>query len=163
MRREQARGAVSFDVGCFQINFRWHGENFDSVEQMFDPAANSDYAARFMAELYAETRDWTRAAGYYHSRTPEFHNRYSARFARILAGGDDATGPVRVAARDPAPILPDAAHDPDRRPARREGRAAPLLVSVEDAPPATAGAIAIRVLRGGLSPLGRATRPLIGP
>jgi hypothetical protein len=159
VRREQARGAVSFDVGCFQINFRWHGQHFDSVEQMFDPAANSDYAARFVADLYRETNDWTRAAGYYHSRTPEFYNRYTARFARILERGDDETGPVRLAALDPAPPEPD----PDRRPVRREGRAAPLLVSVEDAPPVTAGGIAIRVLRGGLSPLAGATRPLIGP
>jgi hypothetical protein len=163
VRREQARGAVSFDVGCFQINFKWHGENFSGVEQMFDPAANADYAARFMADLYAETRDWTLSAGYYHSRSPEFYRRYSERFARILARGDDETGPVRVAALDRAP-LPDAEplparirkRDPDRRPT-------PLLVSLQDAPPATSGAIAIRVLRGGLGMLGGAARPIIGP
>jgi hypothetical protein len=83
--REQARGARSFDVGCFQINHRWHGEAFASVSAMFDPRANADYAARFMAGLYAETRDWGRAAGFYHSRTPEFFGRYRARFERIMA------------------------------------------------------------------------------
>ncbi len=31
------RGARSFDVGCFQINYRWHGHAFTSIDQMFDP------------------------------------------------------------------------------------------------------------------------------
>ena len=35
------RGARSFDVGCFQINFKWHGAAFDSMDQMFDPVANA--------------------------------------------------------------------------------------------------------------------------
>jgi hypothetical protein len=82
---ERARGARSFDVGCFQINHRWHGEAFASVSAMFDPRANADYAARFMAGLHAETGDWGRAAGFYHSRTPEFFGRYRARFEKIMA------------------------------------------------------------------------------
>jgi hypothetical protein len=166
VRQEQARGARSFDVGCFQINHRWHGENFDDVEHMFDPDANADYAARFVADLYQETRDWARAAGYYHSRTPEFYTRYRDRFARILARGDAETGPVQVAALDAAP--PPAAQPlPDRAARRRaadpDRRAAPLLVSLADAPPSTAGAVPIRVLRGGLGILGGASRPIIGP
>src|SRR5699024_6482524 len=30
-------GARSFDVGCFQINYRWHGDAFRSIDEMFDP------------------------------------------------------------------------------------------------------------------------------
>ena len=77
------RGARSFDVGCFQINFKWHGAAFGSIEEMFDPHENADYAARFLAKLYAELGNWSQAAGAYHSRTPEFASRYSARFDRI--------------------------------------------------------------------------------
>ena len=33
------RGARSFDVGCFQINYRWHGEAFRSIDEMFDRVA----------------------------------------------------------------------------------------------------------------------------
>lgn len=77
------RGARSFDVGCFQINYRWHGDAFRSIEDMFDPELNANYAAEFLAQLFDETGDWTKAAGAYHSRTPEFANRYEARFERI--------------------------------------------------------------------------------
>lgn len=80
------RGARSFDVGCFQINYKWHGENFASIDQMFDPVANAIYAAKFLKTLHAEKGDWTAAAGAYHSRTPEFADKYAARFDRFRAG-----------------------------------------------------------------------------
>ena len=90
--KEYKRGARSFDVGCFQINYKWHGEAFRSIDEMFDPLANALYAARFLRTLYEEQGDWGRTAGAYHSRTPEFANRYQARFERLLAGlgGKDA-------------------------------------------------------------------------
>lgn len=80
-----ARGARSFDVGCFQINFRWHGDAFSSISEMFEPLANARYAAKFLGELYDEFGDWSKAAGAYHSRTPHFANRYRARFDRFRA------------------------------------------------------------------------------
>lgn len=80
-----ARGARSFDVGCFQINYRWHGEAFDSIEMMFDQAQNADYAARFLLSLKAEGGDWGAAVGKYHSRTPGLAQKYKGRFDRILA------------------------------------------------------------------------------
>lgn len=83
---ERRRGALSFDVGCFQINFKWHGEAFASVEEMFDPLKNALYAARFLGQLHAETGSWSAAAGAYHSRNPEFARRYQARFERFRAG-----------------------------------------------------------------------------
>lgn len=92
------RGARSFDVGCFQINYRWHGEAFDSIADMFDPIQNSAYAARFLTELYAEFGDWSKAAGAYHSRTPKFANKYTARFDRIRASLGDI-----IVAPEPSP------------------------------------------------------------
>jgi hypothetical protein len=83
------RGARSFDVGCFQINYKWHGSAFRSIDQMFNPKANALYAARFLSDLYAETGDWSRAAGAYHSRTPQFAEKYRARFDRIRQGLSD--------------------------------------------------------------------------
>lgn len=77
------RGARSFDVGCFQINYKWHGAAFQSIDQMFDPMENARYAAAFLKELYDESGDWSVAAGAYHSRTPEYAQRYIARFDRI--------------------------------------------------------------------------------
>lgn len=83
---EFRRGARSFDVGCFQINYKWHGANFASISQMFEPTANARYAARLLRSLRAELGSWSAAAGAYHSRTPQFANRYRDRFDRIYAG-----------------------------------------------------------------------------
>lgn len=77
------RGARSFDVGCFQLNFKWHGAAFRSIEDMFDPYANAAYAAKFLAELHAELGDWSAAAGAYHSRTPSVARLYTSRFTEI--------------------------------------------------------------------------------
>jgi len=90
------RGARSFDIGCFQVNYRWHGENFISIEQMFDPVANATYAAGFLSDLRDETGDWSLAAGAYHSRTEQYATRYRARFdefrsAAVAAGADSRT------------------------------------------------------------------------
>ena len=104
--KHHVRGARSYDVGCFQINYRWHGQHFTSVEAMFDPLTNARYAARFLSELFSETGDWSAAAGAYHSRTPKFANRYRTRFDRIRSRLDtsgDAAAPPRLAAAEPAP------------------------------------------------------------
>ncbi len=105
-----AAGARSFDIGCFQINHRWHGQAFESIAAMFDPLENARYAARFLADLRVETGDWSLAAGAYHSRTPENAQRYRARFDRLHAaaqsGGADAAGPLLRLADAGASALP---------------------------------------------------------
>ncbi len=85
VKDRQAEGARSFDLGCFQLNHRWHGAAFDSVEAMFDPRQSALYAARFLSDLYAETGSWEKAAGLYHSRTPDLAAKYAANFSRHLA------------------------------------------------------------------------------
>lgn len=77
-------GARSFDIGCFQINYRWHGANFASIEDMFDPLANALYAASFLTTLYKETGDWGQAVARYHSRTAVHADRYMVRFDSIV-------------------------------------------------------------------------------
>ncbi|RRH74286.1 transglycosylase SLT domain-containing protein [Falsigemmobacter faecalis] len=72
-------GVRNIDIGCFQINFHWHGHHFSSAAQMLDPLVNARYAAAFLSKLYAESRDWQVAAGRYHSHTPELARRYLAR------------------------------------------------------------------------------------
>jgi len=76
------RGETSFDVGCFQINYRWHGHAFVDLAEMTDPLSNARYAARFLGELFREFGDWTEAAGAYHSRTKVHADRYKKIFAR---------------------------------------------------------------------------------
>lgn len=101
--RHFARGARSFDVGCFQINYRWHGDAFSSIEEMFEPIANARYAAKFLRELHDELGDWSRAAGAYHSRTPKYANKYRARFNRIRKGLPDME-PVVMAQAPPKSV-----------------------------------------------------------
>lgn len=105
------RGARSFDVGCFQINYKWHHENFASIEEMFDPSSNARYAAQFLTSLHNESGNWETAAGAFHSRTPEYANRYKAKFAAYRARFAHEDGlplvvtpplPVVAAAQTPA-------------------------------------------------------------
>ena len=66
----QASGIRSIDVGCMQINMRWHPDAFASVSEGFDPRVNVDYAARFLKRLHRRTGSWMQAAGSYHSFEP---------------------------------------------------------------------------------------------
>lgn len=66
-REERARGASLIDIGCMQINVRWHGARFKSIEEMFDPRLNVQYAARFLKELRARHGTWTLALARYNA------------------------------------------------------------------------------------------------
>ena len=61
----------NIDVGCFQINLRSHPAAFSDLEQAFDPVANAQYAAKFLASLHARLGNWQDAVAAYHSATPE--------------------------------------------------------------------------------------------
>jgi soluble lytic murein transglycosylase-like protein len=104
-------GVRNIDLGCFQINHRWHGARFPSVAAMFDPVGNARYAARFLADLYEETGDWSAAAGAYHSRTPDLAARYLGRveaLRRTMAAAPPLPEPPqRVTNR--YPLLQDGA------------------------------------------------------
>ncbi len=84
-----ANGVTNVDVGCFQLNHRWHSDGFRNLSGMFDPETNALYAARLLDRLYREFGDWSLAAGAYHSRTPEYAKKYRGRFDRILAAQTD--------------------------------------------------------------------------
>ncbi len=81
-----AVGRTGFDLGCFQINWHWHGAHFDSPRALLDPLEGARYAAGFLASLATELGSWDRAAGAYHSRTPHLAARYRARFRELRAG-----------------------------------------------------------------------------
>lgn len=96
------RGETSFDVGCFQLNYRWHGHNFPSIDAMFEPATSGAYAARFLTSLHEETGDWIRAAGLYHSRTAVHAQRYRRLVARAVARIEGAPPLAMTTAAPPA-------------------------------------------------------------
>jgi hypothetical protein len=81
VRALQARGVQSIDVGCMQINLMHHPNAFASLDQAFDPSANATYAAHFLNDLHGQSNDWLRAAGQYHSSTPELGAAYQTQVA----------------------------------------------------------------------------------
>ncbi|MBE9637049.1 lytic transglycosylase domain-containing protein [Salipiger mangrovisoli] len=119
VRARQKDGVASVDVGCMQVNLRWHPEAFVSLEHGFDPARNVDYAARLLVSLYEQTGDWVEAAGRYHSATPEYQQVYLGRLKQNVAiandrldifralaagaGDGDASVAVAVASAEPLP------------------------------------------------------------
>jgi hypothetical protein len=149
-----AAGQTSFDVGCFQLNYRWHGEHFPSVDAMFEPAVSGDYAARFLRELHAETGDWIAASGHYHSRTPVHATRYRDLVARTIERmGGAGSELVQLA----AVVRPEgaAAAQPIRATAARPAAArtatvrAPLVVRADRRGAApTAQGVNVRTPRG---------------
>ncbi|MGR3548033.1 MAG: transglycosylase SLT domain-containing protein [Roseovarius sp.] len=92
LRQLVARGVRGFDVGCMQLNYRWHGDNFANLDEMIDPARNTDYAARYLSELRAETGSWEAATRYYHSRDPRRGAAYLGRVRQAMA----RLGPVET-------------------------------------------------------------------
>jgi soluble lytic murein transglycosylase-like protein len=66
---EDARkaGAKLIDIGCMQINHYYHSSEFASLEAMFEPRANVDYAARFLKSLRQREGSWTLAVARYHA------------------------------------------------------------------------------------------------
>lgn len=170
-----ATGRTNLDIGCFQLNYRWHGEHFGSVAEMFDPLNNARYAARFVSQLYAETGDWRQAAGAFHSRTQVHATRYLARFdelrAGLRAGGFEGMRDMsetynRFASADPTTVarLPK----PSRQARIVEKRmllGAPLGTATTGMPGSLAaiGGERVALLSSGTGLLDGQRGPLIGP
>ncbi|MFD0389609.1 transglycosylase SLT domain-containing protein [Tistrella bauzanensis] len=128
IRSLRAKGVRNIDIGCMQVNFHFHGKEFDSLEQMVDPAHNADYAARFLKSLQTETETWTRAVGYYHSRTPSHSKPYRD---RVLGFWLDRNGHGEDDARRPAP--PSRIAQPPRSNPQSIA-ALPAITALTDAP-----------------------------
>lgn len=104
VRDLKARGIRNIDVGCMQVNLKYHPKAFADLEEAFDPARNVAYAAGYLGRLRARAGSWTRAIGRYHSTTPRLSNRYRRKVLRAwraerhLAQRRPAQGAPAVAA-----------------------------------------------------------------
>ena len=91
----QANAITNIDVGCMQVNLYYHGDAFPSLEDAMDPATNVTYAAKYLKRLYQSHPSWTKAAGFYHSKTPKHSQGYKLKVLkywkqqRQLAGRED--------------------------------------------------------------------------
>ncbi len=87
VKQAQDQGHHFIDVGCMQVDLPLHPGAFHSLEDAFDPVANTDYAARYLRSLQVEAHgDWNVAVGLYHSHTPDLAADYRNRVAAVGAG-----------------------------------------------------------------------------
>ena len=80
LQKLMAAGKKNVDVGCMQLNIRWHARYFNSISAMLSPFENVSYAAKYLEQLYRETGSWEKTVKYYHSRNPKFNTVYYAKF-----------------------------------------------------------------------------------
>jgi hypothetical protein len=88
----QAHGVRLIDVGCFQVDLFYHPAAFASLEQAFDPAANADYAARFLTVLHERTGSWPAAIAGYHSGLASEGESYRQKVMVQLGSGQLGSG-----------------------------------------------------------------------
>jgi len=80
VKKFQSKGIENIDVGCMQINLKYHGEAFSSIEEAIDPVNNVKYSAKFLRHLYAKHgKSWKNAAKRYHSSNPRKGEAYTRR------------------------------------------------------------------------------------
>ena len=85
VKQLQASGYTNIDVGCMQINLKYHGSSFKNLEEAFDPKKNVTYSATFLQKLYKKTNDWKKTAMQYHSKNTRRGINYKNRLERHYA------------------------------------------------------------------------------
>lgn len=70
-----AAGIRNMDVGLMQVNWYYHGEQFASIADAFDPYKNVSYAVSYLRK-HRQTRDWWGSVGRYHSGTGSHAKNY---------------------------------------------------------------------------------------
>jgi hypothetical protein len=96
VERLLAEGRSNIDVGCMQVNLKYHSDAFADLEAAFDPTRNVEYGARFLVALRDETDSWERAVERYHSADPvlgpDYRARVFDRWEEIRSGKKAAPG-----------------------------------------------------------------------
>ena len=67
VKRLQSQGISNIDVGCMQINLKYHGDVFLKVEEAIEPISNVAYAAALLKSLRLKSGSWAHAVGRYHT------------------------------------------------------------------------------------------------
>ena len=70
------RKDFNIDVGCMQINIKWHKNNFKKISDMFEVNPNISYSASFLKQLKNKHGSWDKAIKHYHSSDPKKNNPY---------------------------------------------------------------------------------------
>lgn len=95
-----ASGVQNVDLGCMQINWRWHSHAFADAATMLDPIENTRYAARFLTSLHEQLGSWDSAVRAYHSSNPALGEAYGQKVAMVrgmILGQSDGLPPLQLA------------------------------------------------------------------
>jgi hypothetical protein len=76
VKQFQAAGKTSIDVGCMQINLKYHPDAFTNLEQAFEPRYNIAYAAKFLTDKYKTEGSWEAAISNYHNADDSIGGKY---------------------------------------------------------------------------------------
>jgi tetratricopeptide (TPR) repeat protein len=79
-------GQNSIDIGCMQVNTRYHPDAFRSIEDAFDPATNVAYGAKFLSSLHGIQGSWAKAIERYHTSEDGKREEYRDRVLAIWNG-----------------------------------------------------------------------------
>lgn len=74
--RKSLKKNRNIDVGCMQINYKFHGHNFKNLDHILNPEENVKYAAEFLKKLFKRHKSWNEAISRYHSSEPSRKKRY---------------------------------------------------------------------------------------
>ena len=97
VRKLQRRGVRNIDIGCMQVNLRYHPKAFKSLGQAFDPQTNAAYAASFLRKLRDDKRSWSQAVKRYHSATRSLNRPYYAKVYKIWRGERRKARKIQIA------------------------------------------------------------------
>ena len=82
----QAQGINNIDVGCMQINLKYHGKAFHNLQEALDPEKNVAYSAEFLLNLYQKNgHSWQKTAMQYHSKNHTLGLNYKTRLEKHYA------------------------------------------------------------------------------
>ncbi|MCY9874542.1 hypothetical protein [Vibrio barjaei] len=73
-------GMRSFDIGYFQVNWRWHNHRVRNLWSLTEPLTNGYVAMQIFIEQYNKHRNWIVAAGRYHN--PNNNNGLAEKYSR---------------------------------------------------------------------------------
>ena len=76
LRKKLSENNKNIDIGCMQINYRYHNKSFKDLQSFVDPEQNIDWAANFLRNLFVRHNSWNMAISRYHSSNPKRMRSY---------------------------------------------------------------------------------------
>jgi soluble lytic murein transglycosylase-like protein len=106
---------TSIDIGCMQINHKYHGNNI-SIEESLNPVLNANYAARFLKQNFAKYQNWGQAVARYHASRTDAQKRYLTSIVDAMAASGSNVKKAPSPARAPSFILKNTRRQYDTPP-----------------------------------------------